>query len=214
MVMTQYSCLARVPAVVIAALLGVAGCGQPTSTLGAGTPMGNHPIARARMYDDIYEVVKFFPAMPWLSFDPEGDPDPEGFKVAVYLISSVTRKGEFADGVIHVRMWDTQTPLSGSKESQLIKEWTFTPEEALPVRVVKRTLLGNGYQLRLNWGDLDMLGRPIRVRIDYERKDGRMVLGQPHELRVPRKRTPSGQAPTASGSHNNLQLLPQERSSG
>ena len=59
-----------------AALLCSAGCEGSMRPLGAGTPMADHPIARARMYKDIYKVVKFFPAMPWLSFDEASDPNP------------------------------------------------------------------------------------------------------------------------------------------
>jgi len=189
------------------------GCGESQRTLGAGTPMANHPIARARMYDDIYKVVKFFPAMPWLSFDPDGDPDPEGFKVTVYLISSSTRAGEFADGVIHVKMWGGQPSASGAKGPPLLKEWTLTPEEVLPYRVVRRTLLGHGYQLRLNWGDVDALGKSIRIQIDFERKDGRIIRGQAHELRVPRSRT-SRSTPTAADFRAETRSKPSTENSG
>ncbi len=171
------------------ALLCSVGCDGSMRPLGVGTPMANHPIARARMYEDIYKVVKFFPAMPWLSFDEAGDPNPEGFKVTLYLISSATREGEFADGNIRVRMWRRQSSSVDTGRTELLKEWTLTPEDVLPYRVVKRSFLGNAHQLRLNWGQLDVLGDSIRVQIDFERNDGRVILGQAHELRVPRSRT-------------------------
>jgi hypothetical protein len=141
------------------------------------------------MHADIYKVVKFFPAQPWLSFDQAGDPNPEGFKVTVYLISSATREGEFADGVIHVRLWLGEAAGQGSSGAPVLKEWRLSPEDALPYRVVKRSFLGHGYQLRLDWGPQDLLGKPIRIQIDFERNDGGVILGQPHELRVPRSRT-------------------------
>lgn len=194
--MKKLSILSFVFPVFSAALLCSVGCDGSRRPLGVGTPMADHPIARARMYEDIYKVVKFFSVMPWLSFDDAGDPNPEGFKVTLYLISSATREGEFADGNIRVRMWPGQSSRDTGR-APLLKEWMLTPDDVLPYRVVKRSFLGNAYQLRLNWGQLDVLGKSIRVQIDFERHDGRVILGQAHELRVPRTRT-SRSTPTAA----------------
>ena len=46
-------------------------------------------------------------------------------------------------------------------------------------------LMGWGYQLRVRWKDLDLSGKRIVLVIEYERSDGRKVVGDRISRRVP-----------------------------
>jgi hypothetical protein len=68
-------------------------------------------------------------------------------------------------------------------------ELELPPDRAMPFRVVRRPertyVMGDGYQLRLSWGDLDVAGRAVALVIEYQRTDGRMIRRSPFWLRVP-----------------------------
>jgi hypothetical protein len=138
---------------------------------------------------DIVAVKKFYSQTPWLSFDEAGDRNPEGFKVTLYLISARTGKGTFGDGDIIVSLYehDPQRASRGSEPPPpvLAKQWVLDPAAALPFRAKRQTYLGYGHQLRLNWGDTDVLGKTIAINIDFRRRDGRLIRGQPQFFQVP-----------------------------
>ena len=90
---------------------------------------------------DIVAVLKFYSQAPWLSFDEAGDPNPEGFKVNLYLISSHTRKGAFGFGDIVVSMYAHEPP-PASRDNQpqppeLVKQWVLDPLAAMPYRATR-----------------------------------------------------------------------------
>jgi hypothetical protein len=163
--------------------LGSGGCLEPVQPSPAHAP--GDP--------DIVAVKKFYAMVPWLSFDDAGDPNPEGFKVTVYLISSKTDKGAFGEGDILVSLYeyDSERPPRGEKSRppQMIHQWALTPDDAMPFRAKNPTVMGYGYQLRLTWGELDLLGKTISINIDFRRPDGRIIRGQPQTFQVPEERT-------------------------
>ena len=143
---------------------------------------------------DIVQVKKFFPGNPWLSFDEAGDPNPEGFKVNVYLVCAANGRGVFGDGNIIVTMYSLP-PRSNesnpqSADSKLEKQWVLTPEDCMPYRATRKGVMGFGYGLRLGWGDdVDVLGKTIVVTIAFERRDGTIIKSQPQTFKVPARRT-------------------------
>lgn len=156
----------------------VCGCGGPRSYKSA---------ADVPVESDITQVKKFYSASPWLSFDEAGDPNPEGFKVAVYLISARTGKGAFGDGDIEVTIYSHPKARRGGKPTEpvLEKRWILSTKDAMPFRAKVEHVMGFGYGLRLNWGGVDLLGKTVSVHIDYRRTDGRLIRSQPKWLRIP-----------------------------
>ncbi len=144
-------------------------------------------VARMKLDADIVQVKKFYPASPWLSFDEAGDPNPEGFKVAVYLISAKTQKGAFGDGDIEVVIYSHPRSESSKQPAEPVveKKWVLSPEDAMPFRAKIEAVMGFGYGLRLNWGDVDLLGKTVSVHINFRRRDGRLIQSSPKWLRVP-----------------------------
>ncbi|UCG32889.1 MAG: hypothetical protein JSU68_14645 [Phycisphaerales bacterium] len=174
---------------VLASIMVVTGCANPNEGLDLrpGQNVGDMALRR-----DIVQVKKFYPGSPWLSFDEAGDPNPEGFKVNVYLVSAANGRGAFGDGNIIVTMYslpgrrpDTAPPA----ESKLEKRWVLTPGDCMPFRATRKTVMGFGYGLRLNWGDVDVLGETILITIAFERRDGTIIKSQPQTFRVPPRRT-------------------------
>jgi len=70
-------------------------------------------------------------------------------------------------------------------EPRLIKEWEFDVEAAKPFRSKKPSIQGYGYRLPLDWGELDLAGREIRVIVSFERPDGRVIESSKKDLIVP-----------------------------
>lgn len=154
---------------------------------GCGGPRSYKSVADMPLESDIAQVKKFYSASPWLSFDEAGDPNPEGFKATVYLISARTGKGAFGDGDIEVTIYShpRSSGEGAGAEPILEKQWILSPESAMPCRAKSEQVMGFGYGLRLNWGDTDLLGKTVSVHIDYRRTDGRLIRSQPKWLRVP-----------------------------
>jgi hypothetical protein len=137
---------------------------------------------------------------PWLNFDPAHPARVNGLAVNVYLVSASTQKGVFGAGTIRVVMFED---LSGSRGrdaggkvdledaiGKKLYEWELTPEQATPYRVLRRAnkkhVLGDGYQLRLSWGDLDLAGKNVALQLEYVRGDGQRVVRKPFWLQIPR----------------------------
>ena len=148
-------------------------------------------VADVPLRQDIVQVKKFYPGNPWLSFDEAGDPNPEGFKVNVYLVSAASSKGAFGDGDIIVTMYsypESGPDRAASSEPKLEKQWVLTPEDSLPFRARRETVMGLAYGLRLNWGQADVLGKNVSVHITFQRRDGKLIKAQPRTFRVPPRR--------------------------
>jgi len=134
------------------------------------------------------EVVKIFPLWkpnPFLSFDPEGDPNVEGFKFTIVLASRKTGKGIAEDGVVRTKLYRIDSTSSKKRVRSLVREWSVSTA-GLPT--FKSGALGLGYKLQFQWAKEEqdgILGHEVDVVVSFEGCDGRMVLSQPKRLRVP-----------------------------
>lgn len=91
---------------------------------------------------------------------------------ALYLMGP-SGKGVFGDGLIQPKLYvRNPTIRDAEKEWVLTKEWEFTPEQMMDMRSLRPTVQGYGYMLPLDWGDLDLSNRQIRIVISYKRSDG------------------------------------------
>ena len=139
--------------------------------------------------DNIVKIVKFFPKEPWLRFRHDIAPAVDGIKVgALFLIDGTTGRGMFGEGTIVVDLYRIDVDPQGYEIPTQVYQWTFDTEQAMPFRARKRTVQGWGYQLRLHWGDLDLAGREIELRISFRRLDGQVVHSSGQRFRVPAAR--------------------------
>ena len=110
------------------------------------------PALRARLASDIIGVRRYFHNNPFLSFDDQGDPNPEGFKVTYYAVSAATREGAFGDGLIRFKMYVIEPGREGEPATgRLVKTWEFDPQQAMGWRVRRKGPLGWPYLFHLNW---------------------------------------------------------------
>jgi hypothetical protein len=151
------------------------------------------------LYDDVTNIMSTMRTMPWLNFDSSDPTKIDGFAVNTYLISSTTQRGVFGAGTIRVSMYEDATasgttlpaPTTMGKNvlGKKLFEWELPADKAMPFRVVRRPgrtyVMGDGYQLRLSWGNLDLAGRSIALVVEYQRTDGRLIRRAPFWLRVP-----------------------------
>jgi hypothetical protein len=85
-------------------------------------------------------------------------------------------KGVFGEGTLLPKVYHLKRGENGKKSPVLIKEWSLSTEEAIPLRAKwPHRLLGWGYGLPLDWGDLDLGGEEVRMVISFERTDGRVI---------------------------------------
>lgn len=144
------------------------------------------PARRAPLASDIIGVRRYFANNPFLSFDDESDPNPEGFKVTYYAVSNATQKGVFGDGLIRFKMYVIEPGVEGEPATgRLIKTWEFNPQQAMGWRIRRVTTLGWPYLFHLNWGDADPYGKEVRIVPEFVRTDGRVIKGSPKDLKVP-----------------------------
>lgn len=146
-------------------------------------------VAKARtvpLASDIVSVRRYFANNPFLSFDDESDPNPEGFKVTYYAVSGATQEGAFGDGVIRFKMYVIESGKEGEPSTgRLVKTWEFDPQQAMGWRIRRKGALGWPYLFHLNWGDADPYGKEIRIVPEFVRTDGRVIKGSPKDLKVP-----------------------------
>jgi len=141
--------------------------------------------ANAPLDPNIVQVVAVTRTDPWINFNPELYPNPDGISVMLYLISGRTGKGAFGDGVIRATMYVLEPGPDGKRKRRKVHEWRFEPDEAYPYRIKKKYLIGWAYGLRLCWGKADVLGKEIALVFEFERRDGKIIRAQPKLLRVP-----------------------------
>lgn len=175
----------------LVACVAVAGCHMPEHV---------RRTQDAPLFDDISEIKAFLGQKPWLNFDPSQPTKANGISVTLYLISHSQRKGVFGSGTIRMVMYEDLSanpdktadkatgPIEGTGEK--LHEWELTSEQAMPYRVLRRPgktyVMGDAYQLRLSWGDLDLQGKYIALVLEYQRADGQIVRRKPSCLRIPK----------------------------
>jgi len=180
--------------------IALAGWCGVTLALALGCDMPAHVRATrdAPLFDDVTNIMASMRAKPWLNFDPGNPTKVNGIVMNLYLISGSTRKGVFGAGTIRVIMYEDLSGAGGGKAQsdankatgQKLFEWELPPEQAMPYRVVRRPdktyVMGDGYQLRLSWGDADLVDKRAAVVLEYQRADGQIVRRKPFWVKIPR----------------------------
>jgi len=135
--------------------------------------------------ENILSVAAFYaPINPWLLTDDRSRV--RGIVISSLYLGGPDHLGVFGDGIIRPRVYVLDTDKKNPKPPQLVKEWSFEPEEALGFRSKRRTMMGYGYRFHLFWDDeLDLAGKNIRVTVVFERRDGMLIHSGQKEFRVP-----------------------------
>jgi hypothetical protein len=130
-------------------------------------------------------MAAFYPSIsPWIFTDDRSRV--RGIVIASLYLGGPNHLGVFGDGIIRPRVYVLDTGKKDPEPPQLVKEWSFEPEEALGFRSKKRTMVGYGYRFHLFWDDdLDLAGKDIRMTVVFERRDGMLIHSGRKEFRVP-----------------------------
>lgn len=177
----------------LGAVAALTACNAPGSKPFSRLREGDFNKARRVSRDpDIIRVVTYWVNNPFVSFDEQVDPNPEGVKLVYYAVSGKTREGAYGDGMVRFKMYVIHQHADQPPSGELVKTWEFDPDQALGYRVARRSRLGWPYQFYLNWGqDLDVYGKEVRFVPEFVRHDGRVIRGSPKDIRIPmRKQTP------------------------
>jgi hypothetical protein len=131
-------------------------------------------------------VAAYYPPYnPWVWNDTRTHV--RGIVISALYLEGPNVLGVFGDGIIRPRLYVLGEDGDKNSKPQLVKEWSFEPEEAMPFRSKKRTMLGRGYRLHLIWGDeLDLSGKDIRMVVVFERRDGVLLYSGKKDFQVPR----------------------------
>lgn len=141
-----------------------------------------------RFRKDIVAVATFVDKRsPWLNFDDPPRDIPGGIKIPLYLTANDNPLGVFGDGALYVDMYRVDHGPDGTEEPQHLKRWTFNTKEAYLFGTRKKQRVGWGYQLMLNWGDVDVLGKEAMFIVSFKRYDGRIIRGKRIYVKVPRE---------------------------
>ncbi|HOA72911.1 MAG TPA: hypothetical protein PL151_07460 [Phycisphaerae bacterium] len=155
----------------------------------SASPPGREPTPEevARMLEpNVLGVSCFYdPFNPWI-WNTEGTVV-RGIRINALYLRGPNYTGVFGDGIIRPKLYVCRRNEQGEVEPQLVKEWSFDVEEAMPFRCKRRVEAGWGYALFLNWGDLDLSNQIIRLIVQFERRDGIVISGSHKEFRVPKK---------------------------
>lgn len=178
--------LCLVASLVVAAMSS--GCTDPMT----GEPVTLIPMKVASSADDapteqnIVRVNKFFHANPWLTFNNDGSDRVDGIRFSVYLEGPHRSGGVFGSGTMVVSMYRLDVDQTGRERPTKVHEWELPSEQAYPWRAKKKSLLGWGYGLRLQWDDkLRLEGRQVAMVIKYVREDGQVISSTRQVLKVP-----------------------------
>lgn len=136
----------------------------------------------------IVKVVCFFEPTPrqFKSFDPEGDPNPEGFACTLYLVSRETGKGVHVNGTLHVYMYRLDPTPDHGVERTLACDWS-QPLNQLP-RSKRPSMMGWGYAPRFHWAAADVLGSQVEIFVVYESPEGHKVRSVTHSFKIPSRK--------------------------
>ena len=158
---------------------------QPAGLFGqkSSTPT---PDEVARMLEpNVLGVSCFYdPLNPWLWNTDHTRV--RGLRISALYLRGPNYTGVFGDGVIRPKLFVAYRDEEGAEKYRLVKEWEFDVEAALPFRAKRRMRAGWGYGLFLDWDDLDLSGRSIRLIVQFERADGIVISGSKKDFRFPR----------------------------
>lgn len=174
----------------------LAGCTQHTASSSGESAVPSHsagwqngdptPDEVARMLEpNVLGVSCFYdPLNPWIWNSQHMQV--RGVRINALYLRGPNYTGVFGDGVIRPRLYVLTRDEQGKQEYRLLKEWTFDVNQAMPFRAKRRMTAGWGYALFLDWGDLNLTGRNVRLTINFERTDGVVISGSKKDFRVPK----------------------------
>jgi hypothetical protein len=179
--------------------LGTFFCVSVLMMAGCGVPPQVQQTRDAPLFDDIRNIMATVRAKPWLNFDPSNPEKVNGIAINIALISARTQKGVFGAGVIRAVMYEDVSgePQRSSATSRgvykdtgkILYQWDLPAEKAMMYRVMRRPnrsyAIGDAYQLRLSWGNLDLRGKRVAIVLEYHRQDGIVVVRKPFHLKIP-----------------------------
>jgi hypothetical protein len=177
-------------AAVLLLIGAIPGCAEPGHAELFGPDQSQAHRLPGYSTDPVMKVIPFFQPEPacFRSFDPEGDPNPEGFAFTLYLQSARTGLGIHPEGTLQVKMYRLEPTAQGIVTRNLVYESRPVPVHTLP-HSTQRTALGWGYAPSFYWGNADVLGYRVEVVVEFTGVDGRVVRSQPRPLKVPPRRS-------------------------
>ena len=162
------------------ALVALAGCSEGWDWTLDGQSGADPPMADP---DGVFKVVCLYQPRFWQSFDPQGDPNPEGFKFNMYLLSRQTERGVLTRGVLQTQMYRRDRQPDGTVQRTEVCAWTQDLAD-IP-HTTREFELGWAYVPHLHWGDASVLGSEVEIVNWYEAPDGRKVYARTQTLKVP-----------------------------
>ena len=160
---------------------------QSMSQTAAPKPAPPSPADDAPIESQIVRVNKFFSSNPWLNFEGDGTNRIDGIRFTVYLEGPNGPSGVFGTGRMIVTMFRIDQLPDGSESVSQIYDWDLPPEKAYAWRAKKKTAMGWGYGIRLNWDkNMDLSGKQIAIIVKYIREDKSVVTSSRQVLKVPR----------------------------
>lgn len=149
-----------------------------------GNPTADQ-VRRMPIEANIIEVKAFSSSIdPWM-WD-EGRSRVRGVIIGALYLVGPDGRGVFGDGIIRPKVFMLVRDDQGGKKPVLAKEWAFDVDKAMPFRSKKRVIPGWGYLLPLDWGDMALAGKEIRVIVSFERRDGVVVHSGKKDHVVPK----------------------------
>jgi len=161
------------------------GCEAPNAAEQRASHLTTEEVMDMPLEEDIRRVAALYPSVnPWIYTDDRSRV--RGVILSGLYLAGPEQLGVFGDGIIRPRVYVLDTDKKNPKPPQLVKEWSFDPEQALPFRSKRRKMVGYGYRFHLFWGDeIDLAGKDIRVTVVFERRDGTLIHSGQKEFRVP-----------------------------
>jgi hypothetical protein len=147
-------------------------------------PYTPQQVAAMRDVNVLGVAALYNPFDPWLW--TESHEKPCGVVIPALYLMGANYRGVFGDGVIRPRLYVRELNDKGEVSWNLVKEWSFTTDEAIWFRSKKQSEMGWGYRLHLPWDGLaDLAGKQIRMVVEFERIDGRKIFSDKKDFRVP-----------------------------
>jgi len=129
---------------------------------------------------DVLGVVAYYNSFdPWI-WD-ESHSKITGIIIQALFLSGPNVKGVFGDGIIRPKMYMNES----GEQWKLAKEWSFDVEQSISHRSKKETMQGWGYRFDLPFDDLDLNDQAIRMVVEFDRSDGRIVRSGKKDFRTP-----------------------------
>jgi hypothetical protein len=148
-------------------------------------PKPHKPTSKELSGNVVGVCAMYDPFTPWI-WDNENRMHPYGLVIRALYLRGPEYKGVFGDGTIRPKLFIRELNEKGEVNWKLAKEWAFTPDDAYPFRSRTEKALGWGYRFDLNWKDLAKYeGQQIRLIVEYDRSDGRKIVSEKKDFRVP-----------------------------